>query len=162
MGIPVMKSIIEKAMDNPLPLAGAAILVIGFVYLLVRKTAADVAKAAGGVISGDNVVTNNQTNFAGEKTDAYVGKGVAGTVGAAVNSASGGLFASIGESIGGGLFVIFGAKDTTPKTYYSVKFPDGKTHAVGDTWVDSKGMFSYEGRRYKLGTLSGVRVATAA
>lgn len=157
-----MKSLIEKAMDNPLPLAGAAILVIGFVYLLARKTAKDVADAAAGIVSGDNVVTNNQTNFAGEKTDAYVNKGVAGTVGAAVNSASGGLFASIGESIGGGLFGIFGAKDTTPKTYYSVRFPDGKNHAVGDTWIDPNGYFSFEGKRYKLGTLSGVRVATAA
>lgn len=160
-----MKSYIDKALANPLPLAGAAVLIIGVVYLLARKTVKDVAEAAGGVVSGNNVVTQNQTNFAGEKTTAYEGKGVAGTLGAAANSVSGGLFATIGEKVGGGLFSLFGPKDTTPKTFYSVRFPDGKTHAVGDTWVDKNGYFFYpQGGtvRYKLGTLSGVRVATKA
>lgn len=160
-----MKSYIDKALENPLPLAAAAVLIIGTLYFLARKTVKDVAEAGAGLVTGNNAITQNQTNLSGEKTAAYEGKGVAGTVGAATNAVSGGLFATIGEKIGGGLFSIFGAKDTTPKTYYRVLFPDGKYHAVGDTWVDSRGYFNYPqggSVRYKLGQLKGVQVATAA
>lgn len=156
---------VSKALDNPLQLALGAALIIGVVYYLGRKTVKDVAAAAGGIVSGNNAITQNQTNAAGEKVTAYEGRGVVGTLGAAVNSVSGGTLASLGEKIGGGLFSLFGPKDTTPKTFYSVRFPDGKTHAVGDTWIDKNGYFYYpQGGtvRYKLGTLSGVRVATKA
>lgn len=155
-----MKSYIDKALENPLPLAGAVVLVLGVVYYLARKTVKEVAETAGGVISGNNAVTQNQTNASGEKVSAYEGAGVAGTVGAVFNSASGGVLASIGQTIGGW----FESKDTTPKTYYRVLFPDGKYHAVGDTWVDSRSTFNFpQGStvRYKLGTLNGVMVATA-
>lgn len=156
---------ISKAMDNPLQLALGAALIIGVVWYLGRKTIKEAAGAVGGLVSGNNAITQNQTNASGEKVTAYEGSGVVGTLGAAANTVSGGTLASLGEKIGSGLFSIFGPKDTTPKTFYSVRFPDGKTHAVGDTWVDKSGYFYYpqgSNVRYKLGTLSGVRVATKA
>lgn len=156
---------IDKALDNPLKLALGAALIIGVVYYLGRKTIKNVASAASGIISGNNVVTQNQTNASGEKVTAYEGKGVLGTIGATANTVSGGALASLGQKIGSGLFSIFGPKDTTPKTFYSVRFPDGKTHAIGDTWIDENGYFYYpqgSNVRYKLGTLNGVRVATKA
>jgi hypothetical protein len=94
---------VTTALKNPLALAVAAVVVIGAVYFLGRKTIAAVADTAGGVVSGDNAVTRNQTNAAGEATDAYVGRGILGTLGAAANSASGGTLATLGERVGGWL-----------------------------------------------------------
>jgi hypothetical protein len=65
---------------------------------------------AGGIITGDNAITQNQTNAAGERTTAYEGAGVLGTVGAATNSALGGIPASVGETVGGWIFDVFGPK----------------------------------------------------
>lgn len=147
---------VSKALENPLHLALGVVLIIGVVYFLARRTVKDVAEVAGGIISGNNALTQNT---------AYEGAGVIGTLGAAANTASGGALASLGQKIGSGLFSIFGPKDTTPKTFYSVRFPDGKTRAIGDTWIDENGYFYYpqgSNVRYKLGTLNGVRVATAA
>ena len=90
--------------QDPLKLAGAAVLIIAALYYLTRKTVTDVAEGVGGVISGNNAVTQNQTNLSGQSTDAYEGKGVAGTLGAVVNSATGGIAASAGESIGGWIY----------------------------------------------------------
>lgn len=156
---------VSKALDNPLQLALGVVLIIGVVYFLARKTVKDVAEVAGGIISGNNAITRNQTNASGEKVTAYEGAGVLGTLGATVNTASGGTLASLGQKIGGSLFSIFGQKDTTPKTFYIVRFPDGKSHAIGDTWIDENGYFFYpqgSNVRYKLGTLNGVHVATKA
>lgn len=158
-----MKSYIDKALDNPLPLALSAAVILGAVYFIGRQFAKDAAKAAGGLISGNNPITESATNVSGEKVTAYQGSGVAGTLGATANAISGGVLASVGQKIGGTLFSIFGPKDTSPKTFYSVRFPDGKNHAVGDTWVDKNGYFTYpqgSTTRYRLGTLAGVKVAT--
>ena len=90
--------------QNPLLLAGGAVLVIGVLYWLGRKTIEDVAGAAGGAISGNNAITQNQVDIDGNKVDAYEGAGIFGTVGAAANSASGGVLASVGGAIGRTLY----------------------------------------------------------
>lgn len=92
---------IANLTKDPVKLAIGAALLIGVVYLLARKTVKDVAQGAASVVSGNNAITQNQTNASGEKTDAYEGKGVLGTVGATVNSALGGVPASVGETVGG-------------------------------------------------------------
>lgn len=96
--------------QSPVTLAVSAVIVIGVVYYLTGRTIGKVADIAGGAISGDNAITRNQQNFSGESTDAYVDKGILGTIGAATNAASGGILASAGETIGGWVFDIFGPK----------------------------------------------------
>lgn len=169
MGVLAMKSAIDKALENPLPLAGAAVLIIGVLYYLARKTVKDVAEAAGGVVSGNNVITQNQTNAAGEKVTAYEGRGILGTLGAAVNSVSGGIFASIGQSetVGSVVDSVAGwfSSNTAPtgNLYYRVIFPDGSAHAIVDSSVDKNGYFVWSGKRYRMGYNQGnQRIAVAA
>lgn len=83
--------------QSPLALAGGAALLLVVVYVVGKGA----LKGAAGLVSGNNAITQNQTNAAGEKTTAYEGAGIVGTVGAVVNSASGGAGASFGESLGG-------------------------------------------------------------
>ena len=96
-----MNKLIAWSQNNPLALALGVVAVIAAVYYFGGKTIKAAADVAGSVVSGNNAVTQNQTTWDGEKETAYEGKGVLGTLGAAANSASGGAFASIGESIGG-------------------------------------------------------------
>lgn len=109
------------AKQSPLALAGAAavVLVVGY-YLLrqgVKDAAAGVAAVGetvvdtgAGILTGNNVITQNQKNASGETVDAYQGYGILGTLGAATNSVLGGIPASIGETLGGWTFDIFGPK----------------------------------------------------
>lgn len=90
--------------QSPLHLAIGAAVVLGVVYFLGRKVITEVVDAGAGLVSGNNAITKNQTNASGVKTDAYEGRGIVGTAGAAVNSASGGTLASVGESIGGWIY----------------------------------------------------------
>jgi len=92
-------SIVAKALEKPIPLAVAAVVLIGFVYWLGKKTIKDTANFVGGVASGNNVITQNQTDASGNVVTAYQGAGIVGTVGAAFNSVSGGTLASAGEGI---------------------------------------------------------------
>ncbi len=78
---------------------GAAI-VGGVVLYRLAKASAQLAQAGGGIVTGNNAVTQAATNADGKPTTAYVGAGIAGTVGATANAASGGVLASIGEGIG--------------------------------------------------------------
>lgn len=96
--------------QNPMHLAIAGIAVAAVVYFGARATVKEVANVVGGVVSGDNAITRNQTNADGETVTAYQGAGVLGTLGAAANSASGGVLASAGEKLGGWLFDVFGPK----------------------------------------------------
>ncbi len=96
--------------QSPLVLAGAAILVGGAIYLLARHTFKAAAEAAGGVLSGNNTITQNTHNLAGETTSAYEDKGLLGTLGAATNTVLGGIPATIGETLGGWAFDVFGPK----------------------------------------------------
>lgn len=66
------------------------------VYYLAKK----ILPQAGGLVTGNNAITQNQTDAQGNAVTAYQGAGVAGTLGAAANSASGGILSSIGEWIG--------------------------------------------------------------
>lgn len=78
----------------------AAVLVYKGVTAGAQLAGAAVDGAAG-LVTGDNAITRNQTNAAGEKVTAYEGAGVLGTLGAAANSVSGGMFATWGQSLGG-------------------------------------------------------------
>lgn len=84
--------ILQSAAANPLQLAIGVALLIGVVYYLGRKTLSDVASGVGGIASGNNAIT---------KGTAYEDTGLAGTVGASVDSVLGGFPSWLGESIGG-------------------------------------------------------------
>lgn len=89
---------LERALDNPLQLALGIGIVLAVVYLLGRRVIGDVASAAGGIVSGDNVITRGTP---------YQGAGIAGTLGAATNAASGGILERTGSAIGGWLYDVF-------------------------------------------------------
>jgi hypothetical protein len=94
-------------LDDRIVIYGVAGLVgVAVVYFAGKK----LAELGGGVLSGDNSLTRSQTDAAGNSTDAYVGKGVLGTAGAVVNTATGGFAASIGQTLGGWAFDMFGPK----------------------------------------------------
>lgn len=76
--------------------AAAAVAVVGVGLYLVSK----VAGTAGGILSGNNAVTENATDASGNPVTAYQGAGVVGTLGAATNAASGGILASFGGWLG--------------------------------------------------------------
>jgi len=86
-----------KLQTETLLILGAA----GAVLLLLAYLTPKVGQVAGGIISGDNALTQGATNSQGEKVTAYLGAGFAGTAGAAANEASGGTLASLGEWLGG-------------------------------------------------------------
>lgn len=118
---------LEKLAENQPLLLGAAVLAVVVIYM-VNKTAkagaqlvGDVADSivegvattvdvAGGVLTGNNALTESAKTADGERTTAYEGAGVVGTIGAATNAVSGGVLASVGESIGATLFDWFGPK----------------------------------------------------
>lgn len=136
--------------QNPLLLAVGVVVVVGAVYYLARKSIKDVADAAGGVLSGNNALTQDT---------AYEGAGLLGTLGAGTNAVLGGVPSLIGEWLGG----VFAPEPSTGSmTYYRVIFPDGTAHAVGADTVSASGAFTYGGVRYVLGMQGGVRVARRA
>ena len=96
--------------QSPVNLAIGAGIIIAVVYVLGRQAVKEVAGVVGGVATGNNIVTQNQTNAAGEKVTAYEGAGILGTLGAGFNSLSGGGLATIGEKLGGWTFDLFGPK----------------------------------------------------
>lgn len=101
---------------------GAAVLVGGFLLYkaaqAVPAVAGAVADTVAGAVSGNNAITQNQTNATGDPTTAYEGAGIAGTVGAAANSASGGWFATVGENVGGWIFETTHADPNTGKWWW--------------------------------------------
>jgi hypothetical protein len=116
---------LEKLAENQPLLLGAGVLAVVLIVMASRaaKAGADLigsagtaiadgvattVDAAGGVLTGNNTVTQSATNAAGDATTAYQGAGIVGTVGAATNAVSGGVLASMGEAIGGKLFDWFG------------------------------------------------------
>jgi len=84
-------SAIDKALQNPVPLALAAGGLLLLVYFLGRKTVADVASGTAGVLTGNNAATRGT---------AYQGAGVLGTAGAIVDRTSGGIFSDLGGALG--------------------------------------------------------------
>lgn len=85
--------------ESMLLIGGVAVL-----GLIAWNVLPKLAKGAGGLVSGNNALTQNQHNIDGSQQTAYVGAGIPGTLGAAANTASGGLFSSIGDWLGGGLY----------------------------------------------------------
>ena len=118
-------------------IAGGLVLWVGYEALKAFTNKA--IAAAGGVVSGNNVITQNQTDFSGQATTAYQGKGVLGTLGAAANSASGGIFASLGESIGSGLYDLFNPSSagttsgSSGSSDYNGGGPSGSTAVTGSS-----------------------------
>ena len=92
---------------------GVGVLVGGFLLWrasqVAGKVAGDVVDTAAGIVTGNNAMTQNQTDADGIKTTAYEGMGVLGTLGAAANSVSGGWFASAGSWIGSSAYDLFSA-----------------------------------------------------
>lgn len=58
----------------------------------------------------------------------------------------------IGEAISSGLFDFFHPNAAGELLYYTVQFPDGKTHAVPSQSVNAAGQFTWrmDGKRYQL------------
>jgi hypothetical protein len=141
---------VDTALKNALPLAIGAVLLIALVYYLARKTLSDAAGAVGGVISGDNLLTQGTP---------YQATGIAGTLGAAANVVSGGSLQAIGEAVSSW----FSPSYDDDGLFYITLFSDGQRHSVPGSTVDKDGYFTYQGKRYRLGYNNGnQRVAVAA
>jgi hypothetical protein len=106
---------LEKMFSGPAGWAlalGAGAVAVYVLYKVVGSIASKAASVAGGVVSGNNVLTQNQLDLQGNPVTAYQGAGVLGTAGAAANTASGGLFASIGDWLGGKTYDLFNGSST--------------------------------------------------
>lgn len=103
-----MKAIKGIDLDNSTVAILGALAVGGFLLWKVGGKAGEAITGAvdlvGGVLTGNNKITENATNGAGEKTTAYQGWGIVGTLGAATNAVSGGTLASAGEWLGGKVY----------------------------------------------------------
>jgi len=95
-------AITNLSKQNPLLLAAGAALLVYVVYSLARKTITDVAKGAGGVVSGNNALTRGTP---------YQDAGVLGTLGAATNTVLGGVPQRVGESVGGWIYDLLHSDD---------------------------------------------------
>lgn len=125
----------------PIQLAIAAVLVIGFVYILFRKSISDVAEGIGNVNAGTP----------------YEGAGVIGTLGNVANRISGGTLAAAGESISRYFFPVEPASENL---FYIATFPDGQRHSIPSRSVDQNGFFQRDGVRYRLAlAVNGKRLA---
>jgi hypothetical protein len=127
--------------------AAAAVLTGG---VLLYFFGGKLLKGLGGLFTGNNPLTTGTP---------YAGGGVAGTLGAATNKALGGAPQAAGERLGDTLYSWFGQKDTSAATFLLARFPDGKRHAVPGNTVDGSGYFTYQGVRFRMGTLNGERIA---
>ncbi len=90
-----MSKVQNAVLEDPLKFAIAAGLVLGVVYFVGKAVLERAAAAAGGIVSGNNALTEGT---------AYQNRGVLGTAGAAADRASGGALSSIGEAIGSWIF----------------------------------------------------------
>lgn len=75
-----------------------AIVAVVVVYYLAKKTVTGAAGAVGGLVTGNNALTQGTP---------YAGTGILGTLGSAFNSASGGTLASMGSNLGSSLYDLF-------------------------------------------------------
>lgn len=130
---------LEKLAESQPLVVGAAVLGLVLLYLVNKagQATAGAVQAAGGAVAtvatqgvglltGSNFITENQHNAANQPTDAYQGKGVLGTLGAATNSLSGGAFASLGEWLGGKTYDLM-----NPSTATKADSPSGGWHWFG-------------------------------
>lgn len=94
--------------DTGLLLAAAAALAV--VYYVGKHVLSGAANVAGGVVSGNNAITQGTV---------YQGTGVVGTLGAAANDASGGVLSQIGGSLGDALYNLFHPAEATAQSAQS-------------------------------------------
>lgn len=102
---------------NDATFLAVAVVAIVVVYVIGKKVLTAGAAAAGGIVSGNNALTNG--------TD-YQGAGVLGTLGAATNSASGGSLDWLGNQVGSALYDLFNGS-STPAAATSVDATGGGT-----------------------------------
>lgn len=117
---------VAKAEAGPLILvAGVALVVL---YVL--------PKVIRGIFTNQNPLTNNQTDAQGNTVTAYseTTTPVIGTLGAAANSVSGGVLASIGEWLGGAV-----ANITMPYDPNSPASGVNRTQVVTPNYVNDVG-----------------------
>lgn len=76
-------------------LIGAGVVAVVVLTLFFKKQATEAVKGVGGLVSGDNALTRGTV---------YEGAGVAGTLGAATNAATGGLLETFGSWLGGKVY----------------------------------------------------------
>lgn len=138
---------VDKLLSQPpIQLAVAGVIIIGFVYLLIRKTASDAASAVG--LNTDGT--------------AYEGAGPVGIIANIANKATGGVLESLGGKVSQWIFPDPGAGDSVT---YIATFPDGQRHAIVPSTVDANGFFIRNGVRYRLAWNSEMprkRIAVAA
>lgn len=111
-----LENSLGKTIESPVGLAvavGLGLLVVYLGYRAVKGAASAAVNAGAGLLTGNNAITQNQTDASGNPVTAYQGAGVAGTLGAAANSVSGGTLASFGDWIGGKVYDLFNGS-TTP------------------------------------------------
>ncbi len=93
----------------------------------------------------------------------YEGGGVPGTIGNALNQASGGILAATGSAIGGKLYDWINPNAGGLTTVYVITFPDGSKHAINPNAVSSAGTFMYDNKVWKIHQDgNGVKVAVRA
>lgn len=91
----MIDKIVGKAAAQPIQFAIGVGIVVGVAYFLVKHVGTAAARAAAGIVTGNNALTEGTP---------YADKGVVGTLAAAANSASGGSLRSIGEALGGWVY----------------------------------------------------------
>lgn len=114
----MINKVAKLAASQPIQFALGVALVAGVGYFIVRRAGAEAARAAAGVVTGNNALTEGTP---------YEGKGVIGTLAGAANAASGGSLRSIGEALGGWIY------DVTHREY------DPSTGLQGAAKTVSKG-----------------------
>lgn len=90
------------------------------------------SKVAGGIVTGNNGITRTATDAAGRPVTAYQGAGVAGTLGATVNAATGGAAASAGRWLGDLAFDWFGPRPDSGGQGASATQPTGWDYSGKD------------------------------
>jgi hypothetical protein len=119
---------------------GAGVLVAGLVLMNILPK---LVKGAGGLVSGNNALTQNAKNADGSAQTAYQGAGIPGTLGAATNLATGGVLSSIGDWLGGGLYDAFHGDPMSmpiapPSTAAAIdKYTQGGNAASGSGSIDT-------------------------
>lgn len=128
-------------------LLGLGAVAVGYVlikYVLPKlggAAASGTADTLNAINQGfsNNELTTSQTDAGGDSVD-YSGHGVLSTLGAEANSLSGGIFASIGETLGGWFANLDEAGTYTPYAYQGGRVVQVQDQGTGKIYnVDSNG-----------------------
>lgn len=135
-----LENSLGKTIESPVGLAvavGLGLLVVYIGYRAVKGAASAAVNAGAGLLTGNNAITQNQTDASGNPVTAYQGAGVLGTLGAATNSVSGGTLASFGDWIGGKVYDLFNSSSTPAAAASS-----GQTSTAGSGTTPSQSNWS--------------------